>query len=66
MTTSQQPRHTIILTIHLDADPLFHITATDTFMHLARWLQHDGIIATATLNIPGTGTLSAVTNLEID
>ena len=66
MNTPEQHHRPIIVTINLQADPLFHITATDTFLHLVRWLQHDGIAATASLDIPGTGTLSAVTNLPSD
>ncbi|MCA1681971.1 MAG: hypothetical protein LC700_02275 [Actinobacteria bacterium] len=56
----------IVVTIHLEANPLFPITATDTFLHLVRWLQRDGIVASATLDIPDTGTLSAVTNFPPD
>ena len=63
MSTTGQ---SIVVTIHLHADPFFHIHATDAFLHLVRWLQHDGIVATATLDIPGTGTLSAVTHHPAD
>ncbi len=65
-TGADHPGHAIVVTIRLDAEPFFHITATDAFLHLVRWLQHDGIAASATLEIPGTGTLTAVTSPRSD
>lgn len=64
--TIHEQRHALVVTIHLEASPFLHITATEAFLHLVRWLQNDGIVATATLDIPGAGTLSAVTNLPSD
>lgn len=55
------PGRDVVVTIRLEADPLFQLRATDAFLHIVRWLHHEGIVASATLDIAETGRLSAIT-----